>query len=72
MSNNRQTKGKKNPVFSLIAGATAGGVEGAVTYPTEYIKTRLQLQEGSQLAASQTVGLAPAVVLDASHWPPIF
>ncbi|RUS33365.1 mitochondrial carrier domain-containing protein [Jimgerdemannia flammicorona] len=46
------TKSKKNPAFSLIAGATAGGVEGAMTYPTEYIKTRLQL-EGGKLAAGQ-------------------
>ncbi|KAL2914861.1 hypothetical protein HK105_205603 [Polyrhizophydium stewartii] len=29
---------------SLSAGAIAGAVEGAITYPTEYVKTQLQLQ----------------------------
>ncbi|RUP45329.1 hypothetical protein BC936DRAFT_148308 [Jimgerdemannia flammicorona] len=49
---NLQTKNKKNPVFSLIASATTGGVEGAIAYPTEYIKTRLQLKR-DKLAAVQ-------------------
>jgi solute carrier family 25 citrate transporter 1 len=29
---------------SLLAGAIAGGVEASITYPTEYVKTQLQLQ----------------------------
>ncbi|KAJ1900305.1 hypothetical protein LPJ66_001565 [Kickxella alabastrina] len=33
---------------SLLAGAVAGAVEGAVTYPTELIKTKLQLQGSAQ------------------------
>ena len=29
---------------SLFAGAVAGGIEATLTYPTEYVKTQLQLQ----------------------------
>lgn len=43
------SKQKKDPVFSLISGTVAGGVEGFITYPTEYVKTRLQLQAGGKL-----------------------
>ncbi|TPX54644.1 hypothetical protein SeMB42_g00189 [Synchytrium endobioticum] len=32
------------PLYSLVAGALAGGVEAAITYPTEFVKTQLQLQ----------------------------
>jgi hypothetical protein len=34
--------------FSLVAGGIAGGVEATVTYPTEYVKTQLQLQDGAK------------------------
>ncbi|KAF2622141.1 mitochondrial carrier [Macroventuria anomochaeta] len=34
------------PCQSLLAGATAGGVESLVTYPTEFVKTRQQLLSG--------------------------
>ncbi|CAO3617210.1 unnamed protein product [Cunninghamella blakesleeana] len=44
---------KKDPVFSLLAGSFAGGIEGIVTYPTEYVKTRLQLQAGGKLAPGE-------------------
>ncbi|KAI8340298.1 citrate transporter [Chlamydoabsidia padenii] len=47
------TKEKKDPIFSLIAGSVAGGIEGMVTYPTEYVKTRLQLQAGGALAPGE-------------------
>ncbi|KAI9493426.1 mitochondrial carrier domain-containing protein [Zychaea mexicana] len=40
---------KKDPVFSLISGTIAGGIEGVITYPTEYVKTQLQLQAGGKL-----------------------
>ncbi|EPS99026.1 tricarboxylate transport protein mitochondrial precursor [Fomitopsis schrenkii] len=33
------------PAVSLIAGAVAGGVEAATTYPFEFAKTRVQLQD---------------------------
>jgi solute carrier family 25 citrate transporter 1 len=46
-------KKQKDPVFSLAAGAFAGGIEGIVTYPTEYVKTRLQLQAGGKLQAGE-------------------
>ncbi|KAJ2326462.1 hypothetical protein GGI00_004738, partial [Coemansia sp. RSA 2681] len=35
------------PIHSLVAGTVAGAVEGAITYPTELVKTKLQLS-GSQ------------------------
>ncbi|KAI8885061.1 mitochondrial carrier [Backusella circina FSU 941] len=46
-------KKQKDPVFSLISGAVAGGIEGIATYPTEYVKTRLQLQAGGKLQAGE-------------------
>lgn len=42
-------KKSKDPILSLISGTVAGGVEGIATYPTEYVKTRLQLQAGGKL-----------------------
>jgi solute carrier family 25 citrate transporter 1 len=42
-------KKSKDPVLSLLSGTVAGGVEGIATYPTEYVKTRLQLQAGGKL-----------------------
>ncbi|KAJ9092504.1 hypothetical protein QFC19_008717 [Naganishia cerealis] len=35
-------KQKEKPIASLLAGATAGAIEGFVTYPTEFAKTQLQ------------------------------
>ena len=37
------SKTKKPAALSLAAGIIAGGVEGFITFPTEYIKTRLQI-----------------------------
>lgn len=34
--------GKDQPWHSLLAGATAGAMEGFITYPTEFVKTRSQ------------------------------
>ncbi|KAJ3319762.1 hypothetical protein HDV06_005963 [Boothiomyces sp. JEL0866] len=34
--------------ISLAAGITAGAVEGTITYPTEYIKTQLQIQKDNR------------------------
>jgi hypothetical protein len=36
------THRRPNQYESLLAGIVAGGVEGAVTYPAEYLKTRAQ------------------------------
>ena len=41
------------PWQSLLAGIIAGSVEATVTYPTEFVKTQLQLQNSS---SSVTVG----------------
>ncbi|RHZ75942.1 hypothetical protein Glove_208g118 [Diversispora epigaea] len=39
---------KKDPIlYSLAAGLIAGGIEATITYPTEFVKTQLQLQDGS-------------------------
>jgi hypothetical protein len=35
-------KEKEKPIASLLAGATAGGVESFITYPFESLKTQLQ------------------------------
>ncbi|KAG8927260.1 hypothetical protein FRC03_009126 [Tulasnella sp. 419] len=35
-------KKKEKPIHSLIAGATAGAIEGFATYPTEFVKTSSQ------------------------------
>jgi solute carrier family 25 (mitochondrial citrate transporter), member 1 len=34
---------EKSPLLTLSAGMIAGGIEGFVTYPTEYVKTQLQV-----------------------------
>ncbi|KAJ2696077.1 hypothetical protein H4218_004835 [Coemansia sp. IMI 209128] len=40
------------PIHSLVAGTVAGAVEGAITYPTELVKTKLQLSGSQQYLAS--------------------
>ncbi|GJJ79141.1 solute carrier family 25 (mitochondrial citrate transporter), member 1 [Entomortierella parvispora] len=37
---------KEPPLYTLTAGAVAGAAEAVITYPTEYVKTQLQLQDG--------------------------
>lgn len=39
---NTKGKEKEKPLASLLAGATAGGIEAFVTYPFESLKTQLQ------------------------------
>jgi len=36
---------KTHPLKSIVSGAIAGGVEICITYPTEYVKTQMQLYE---------------------------
>jgi solute carrier family 25 citrate transporter 1 len=43
---------KEKPLHSLIAGATAGGIEAFTTYPTEFVKTRSQFSGQKQGAIS--------------------
>ncbi|KAJ2785681.1 hypothetical protein H4R18_000372 [Coemansia javaensis] len=42
---------KDSAAHSLAAGTIAGAVEGAVTYPTELVKTKIQLQGSQQYLA---------------------
>eukprot|EP00126_Sphaerothecum_destruens_P011431 Sdes_comp20912_c1_seq5m18192 len=45
MSKNPPEKKAKNPAKAVFAGGLAGGCEILITYPTEYVKTQLQLDE---------------------------
>ena len=36
---------KRSPYKAIVAGGLAGAIEACVSYPTEYIKTNLQLFE---------------------------
>ncbi|KAF9344231.1 hypothetical protein BGX26_004625, partial [Mortierella sp. AD094] len=38
-------------MYTLTAGAVAGAIEAIVTYPTEFAKTQLQLQDGASAPA---------------------
>ncbi|CCH41711.1 Calcium-binding mitochondrial carrier protein [Wickerhamomyces ciferrii] len=40
-----------DPIHSFIAGGTAGAIEGVITYPFEFAKTRLQLVDRSSKAS---------------------
>ncbi|KAK3825013.1 MAG: citrate transporter [Benniella sp.] len=42
------TKRKDPPLYTLTAGSIAGAIEAVITYPTEFVKTQLQLQNGSK------------------------
>ncbi|KAI9027796.1 mitochondrial carrier domain-containing protein [Hyaloraphidium curvatum] len=56
------SKGKKpSAVLSMLAGGFAGGVEATLTYPTEYVKTQMQLQ-GKQGAGAKFKGPIDCVV----------
>jgi solute carrier family 25 citrate transporter 1 len=52
-------KKSKDPVLSLLSGTIAGGIEGIATYPTEYVKTRLQLQAGGKLQSGEIAFKGP-------------
>jgi len=41
----RPEGGNKNPMKAILAGGIAGGIEISITYPTEYVKTIMQLYE---------------------------
>ncbi|KAJ1948308.1 hypothetical protein EC988_005230 [Linderina pennispora] len=45
-----EVKQKTSAAHSLLAGTIAGAVEGAITYPTELVKTKMQLQGSKQYA----------------------
>ena len=44
---------------SLLAGAIAGGVEATITYPTEYVKTQLQLQSKESVSGGKQAFKGP-------------
>ncbi|KAG7529571.1 hypothetical protein FFLO_05543 [Filobasidium floriforme] len=44
------TSSSEKPLASLLAGTTAGAIEGFVTYPTEYAKTQLQFAAGKGIS----------------------
>lgn len=46
---------KEQPIASLIAGATAGGVEAFITYPLESLKTQLQFTHDKKVSSSSSV-----------------
>jgi len=39
---------KKNPFRAVIAGGITGGIEICITYPTEFVKTKMQLYKELQ------------------------
>jgi len=53
----------EKPLASLLAGTTAGAIEGFVTYPTEYAKTQLQFAAGK---GGTQVSRHPVCL---SYWP---
>ncbi|KAF1741310.1 hypothetical protein MXB_5413 [Myxobolus squamalis] len=48
MVENKTEQHKKNPIKSVFAGGIAGGLEVLCTFPTEYVKTQLQLDQSSK------------------------
>ena len=53
----KQKLDKPSPLRSIIAGSTAGAVEIAITYPAEFAKTRIQLNQN--LPSAQRIPLPP-------------
>lgn len=45
----------------IVAGGITGGIEICITYPTEYVKTQLQLDEKAGTAAKQYSGIVDCV-----------
>ena len=46
-SASKSSKGRRHPGKAILAGGLAGGIEIMITFPTEYVKTQLQLAEKS-------------------------
>lgn len=46
--------------FLLISGGIAGGIEICITFPTEYVKTQLQLDEKANPPKYKGIGECPA------------
>jgi len=41
----KEQSGNTNPLKAIVAGGITGGIEISITYPTEYVKTIMQLYE---------------------------
>jgi len=50
-----------SPVEGMIAGGIAGGLEIMISYPTEYVKTQLQLQETTKGGTVKYDGIVDCV-----------
>ncbi|KAF9433902.1 hypothetical protein BGZ76_008828 [Entomortierella beljakovae] len=53
------TKRKDPALYTLTAGSIAGAIEAVITYPTEFVKTQLQLQDGAKGSAARKGVTAP-------------
>jgi len=52
----------RNKYFLIpLSGGITGGIEICITYPTEYVKTQLQLDEKAGTAAKQYTGILDCV-----------
>ncbi|KAF9100212.1 hypothetical protein BGX23_004040 [Mortierella sp. AD031] len=56
---------RKDPaLYTLTAGSIAGAIEATITYPTEFVKTQLQLQDGSKGGVARKGVPAPKGPID--------
>jgi solute carrier family 25 citrate transporter 1 len=56
---NSESKPKRGPLQSILTGGLVGGLEICITYPTEYVKTQLQLDQRS--ATPKFTGISDCV-----------
>ena len=49
-------------VFHVISGGIAGGIEICITFPTEYVKTQLQLDEKANPPKYRGIGEFSTVI----------
>lgn len=49
--------------LSLFPGGIAGGIEICITFPTEYVKTQLQLDEKANPPKYRGIGIHPSYFL---------
>lgn len=61
------------PIIYIIAGCGAGAIEAIATWPTEYIKTKLQLQKQMQdnIVKNRKTFASPATVDDGLYVAPV-
>lgn len=50
-----------NPGLSAFPGGIAGGIEICITFPTEYVKTQLQLDERANPPRYKGIGVCPCL-----------